>query len=402
MILAVILLATGVPDFVQGQSVKSGAGVVSSGSEDQAKVIDLWLKILVGVFAAGAAGIALSRSLVFGSSRAAQMYTELRSDPLGPIVALFQKLVKAIRRPVVVFVDDLDRCERKYVIELLEGIQTLFRSAPMAYVVVADRKWICSSFEKEYEDFSKTIGEPGRPLGYLFLDKIFQVSSSVPQLLPEIRRRYWNGLLNTHSADDPKAQDDKRKQAEREALKKIEHIHTKKELDEKIAEVSRDPLKEQAMRAAAARQITTSEARRETEHRLQRFDDMLEPNPRSMKRLVNTVGLHQARHFLEGRNVPLESLARWTIIELRWPLLADLLTAHPHFAVNLAEGTTLTDGTIPKELKNLFRNEDVKRVMAADPSRGITKLDDISIRQIIGIADQGQTAGSPPNLNHKG
>jgi KAP family P-loop domain len=47
--------------------------------------------------------------------------------------------VKTVNRPVVVFVDDLDRCESKYVVEFLEGIQTLFREAPITYVVAADR-----------------------------------------------------------------------------------------------------------------------------------------------------------------------------------------------------------------------------------------------------------------------
>jgi hypothetical protein len=78
-------------------------------------------------------------------------------------------------------------------------------------VVAADRQWICASFEKEYEAFGKSIGEPGRPLGYLFLDKMFQVSVSVPQ------------------------------------------------------------------------QITSPEASKHTEHRLQNFEQLLEPNPRGFK-----------------------------------------------------------------------------------------------------------------------
>jgi KAP-like P-loop domain-containing protein len=147
--------------------------------------------------------LAFSRSLLFGSATAAQAYMDARSDPLGPIIALFEKLVGAIERPVVVFIDDLDRCDGTYVIALLEGIQTLFRTRRVTYVIAADRKWICSCFEKRYADFSKTIGEPGRPLRYLFLDKVFQVSASVPRVSAQMQESYWQSLLRAGASTQP-------------------------------------------------------------------------------------------------------------------------------------------------------------------------------------------------------
>jgi nucleoside phosphorylase len=384
-ILLAILLITGVIDFGTQQPATNDPGAAGSGPDIRGKAIELGLKILTAVLAAGATVFTLSRSLVLGSARAAQAYTELRSDPLGPIVRLFQKLVKGIRRPLIVFVDDLDRCESKYVVELLEGIQTLFRTAPVTYVVAADRKWICSSFEKEFENFGKTIGESGRPMGYLFLDKVFQVSASIPRLSPEVQRAYWKNLLRAAGSKDPKMLDKTRKQAEQEALKTVKDVNTQKELEEKIAEVRHDPVREQAMRAAAAKQITSAEAQRETEHSLQRFADLLESNPRSMKRLVNAYGLHQATHFLEGRNVLPDALARWTIIELRWPLLAEFLSSRPMFIIKLANGQS-DDRSIPRELKKLFEDAEVKAVIGSNAAGEPRSLDEAAIRQIVGLA----------------
>jgi hypothetical protein len=51
---------------------------------------------------------------------------------------------------------------------------------------------------------ASTIGEPGRPLGYLFLDKVFQVSVSIPRLSPRWQSAYWQGLLRAAATDDPK------------------------------------------------------------------------------------------------------------------------------------------------------------------------------------------------------
>ena len=77
-------------------------------------------------------------------------------------------------------VDDLDRCKSEYVVALLEGIQTLFADEPVAFVIAADRTWLCQSFATAYGAFDPVVGEPGRPLGYLFLEKTFQVSMSDP------------------------------------------------------------------------------------------------------------------------------------------------------------------------------------------------------------------------------
>ena len=136
-----------------------------------------------------------ARLMIFGSQKAVQAYADLTTDPYRRIVDLFNRLVDEITPPLVVFIDDLDRCNGDYVVELLEGIQTLFRRAPVTYVVAADRKWICSSFEKKYGDFAGSIGEPCRPLGYLFLDKLFQISGGMPRLTPEIQQLYLDALL---------------------------------------------------------------------------------------------------------------------------------------------------------------------------------------------------------------
>ncbi len=42
----------------------------------------------------------------------------------------------------IIFIDDLDRCQGAYVIELLEGIQTLFKAAEVVFIIAADRDWL--------------------------------------------------------------------------------------------------------------------------------------------------------------------------------------------------------------------------------------------------------------------
>src|SRR4029079_13192545 len=227
-------------------------GAPAAGDGGVGKAMELGLGVITALLAPGAALVAFSRSLLFGSATAAQAYMDARSDPLGPITTLFEKLVEAIERPLVVFIDDLDRCDGSYVIALLEGIQTLFRSRPVTYVIAADRKWICSCFEKRYSDFAKTIGEPGRPLGYLFLDKVFQVSASVPRVSADVQRTYWQSLLRAGAPAQRRPADIDKFQREEQSRAElaVKDVRTLQEGDRKIAEASaQGPVAAQAMRA---------------------------------------------------------------------------------------------------------------------------------------------------------
>ncbi len=359
-----------------------------TGTEEQlANWLDKLLKLVAGVGAFVGAVVLWSRSLAMGSQRAAQAYADLKSDPYGPIAKLFNRLIEAIKQPVVVFVDDLDRCEGKYVVDLLEGIQTLMRGAAVTYVVAGDRKWICSSFEQRYGAFSPPIGEPGRPLGYLFLDKIFQISAAIPQPGSEAQLVYWNRLLDPERAQ---SRPEERRAAEAKAETEAGQLTRQEDLQKLVddAEKSGDVNVIQATRAAAAKRIASQPAASETEHRLRRYVNMLEPNPRAMKRLINAYGMHQATLFLAGRSCPPDALARWTILELRWPLLADFLANRPACVARLHAPLGEDDlPQVPEQLRDLFGDELVMTVIGRN--RGANRLSEGAIRAILGAA-QGE------------
>ena len=341
----------------------------------------------IGLITAGAVAV---RSLALGSQRAAQTYAELKADPFQPMTTLFDRLIAAIGRPVAVFIDDLDRCDSAYVVELLEGVQTLMRSAPVTYVVAADRKWICSSFEQKYAKFSPPIGEPGRPLGYLFLDKIFQVSAAVPQIASDVRTTYWQSLLDISASGATRDEaretiETARREADENAKAALKGLKTHEQLTGAVerAEETNDPIAIQATRAEAAMRITSAEASAAAEHRLKDYSGLLEPNPRSMKRLVNAYGMHQATLFLAGRSAAPDALARWTILELRWPLLADFLAARPGHIDRVR--SPLADGElkyVPAPLRELFGDELVVEVIGDEAAE--QKLDAESLRDILG------------------
>jgi hypothetical protein len=63
---------------------------------------------------------------------------------------------------------------------------------------------IRTSYEAAYEPFAPAVAEPGCPLGYLFLDKLFQLTVPVPTLSPQAQKDVLKELLRTTSAGPAK------------------------------------------------------------------------------------------------------------------------------------------------------------------------------------------------------
>src|SRR5262249_10595706 len=110
--------------------------------ENAETLVSTAVKLFTTFAAAIAAFVATGRAIVFGPSNNAKFYSDLSGDPLARITRLFKFIVSCAARPVAIFIDDLDRCDEPYVVDLLNGIQVLFRSKRVAYLVAADRDWI--------------------------------------------------------------------------------------------------------------------------------------------------------------------------------------------------------------------------------------------------------------------
>jgi hypothetical protein len=326
-------------------------------------------------------GVARSagRWLLTTSARGARVFLDHSRDPMEATKSHFAELVDWLGYPIVILVDDLDRCKAPYVVELLEGIQTLFRDVPVTYVVAADRDWLADSYATEYGSFVSVADEPGRPLGYLFLEKTFQLTLSVPTMAETTRDGFWRQLIHPTYADDRAELQREREAAEGAfaGLRSEEAVRT-----ELAANPGSTPLEQRARLEAAAIQLATPMLEQAAEHVLQPFRPLLDANPRAMKRLVNAYGLARGIELLSahvgGGKDAQHRTALWTILSLRWPRLAEYLAAHPEAAADFGNGEA--PAGIPAELKQLFEDEKVKAVIRGDASGVEAKLDPDSIR----------------------
>ena len=309
------------------------------------------LTLLAAVFTVWGGFSAFGRTTRLGSSRTASTFLELSRDPLRPLTRRYEELVNEIGHPVAVFVDDLDRCDSDFVVELIQTIQTLFRKAPVAYVVAADRNWICTSYEKAYGDFTSSIKEPGRPLGHLFLEKIFQLSISVPALPKSLQATYWDRLLLGRRPR--KINIEKLRASQRE---KIAKLQSDTDVRAHLAAIG-NPAERRVAGTVAFQRLQDQDLRTKRQHFLQNYAALLEPNPRAMKRLLNAYGFKLGFQMMADVSSLPDSLVRWTLLELRWPLLAEHLIKHPEQIESV--GSRFTPANVDSELDELFGSDAV-------------------------------------------
>jgi energy-coupling factor transporter ATP-binding protein EcfA2 len=316
---------------------------------------------------------AATNSLVGGSAQAAQSYVESVSDPMNTIKDRFGTLITRIPQPVAILVDDLDRCDCEYVVELLEGIQTLFTQAPVVFVVAADRRWITNCFEEVYGDQQPTVNEPGKSIGSLFLEKTFQFSTSVPTIPDRMKEEYWDSLLLIQSNDERTGTET----ADPSASEAIRNAQSEEEILRVVEDTGERPFGEQQLiRQEAVERLAAPEIVERTEHVLQPLAPLLEPNPRGMKRLVNAYSVNRALATLAHLDIERDQLALWTILSLDYPKLALYLEDNPEMVTEIGQQKS---PDIDDELATLFTDQRVVDIVEGAPIAA--ELDIAAVRQ---------------------
>lgn len=336
-VLAIVLLIALIGGFAVVVLAHTG------GSEPIASLAKAVSAVIAAVAVLWAGALVASRFLLWDSARGARLFEQSTANPMDEVAAHFGWMLSKSRKPVVFFVDDLDRCSDTYVVELLDAIQTLVRDTPTRtknstvnhpaayFIVAADGAWLRKSYESRYGSFGDCVSMPGYPLGYLFLDKIFQLTVPVPTPTRRAESAFLDGLLQIDHQTDAR---------------------TRQEVEEGKAAIAQDPSNEdnilrvvdeaspaakEGIAAHAALALASPQARSRTEHGLQKFLPLMDSNPRNMKKVLNTYSVLRSMRLLETNTVARDILALWAIVQVRWPAMADHLRANPEAVRGIIE-----------------------------------------------------------------
>jgi KAP family P-loop domain len=329
------------------------------------------------VIAVGGLG---SRLFSLGSIQGARLHERLNDNPMDEVAEQIRWLRRQSDRSLLLVLDDLDRCNEHFAVELLDAVQTLVRTpAPLrrrpsrrrpqrelpAFVVLAvgDHRWLRAAYEQAYAVFSPYVSEPGRPLGHLFLDKLFQVRIELPRLSQAQVERYVASLLRVTPPDGIAGVDVDAIEADIRAAP-VQHGPGAHSVDDRVSELLSQarplsPERRQGLVGVAleVRRNDPLRAQRER-HLLEQYAPLLEPNPRAAKRFIMAYNLGFAARLSELEPVDSRTLALWTVVATRWPALADWIREQ------LPDGSLLptADAAHPSQL---LRSDEVKRVVTS-------------------------------------
>lgn len=103
---------------------------------------------------------------------------------------------------IVLYIDDLDRCPPKLVVEVLQAVHLLLAFDLFVVVVAVDARWLERSLQESYDPWLMQSGSPQQALHRFnadnYLEKIFQIAYSVPAMTEEGYRNLVTDLLPTH------------------------------------------------------------------------------------------------------------------------------------------------------------------------------------------------------------
>lgn len=267
---------------------------------------------LVGTFIGAITG--LINNFFFKSVSQEELKQQFTEHPFEPIRKRFNQI--ATENNLAIFIDDLDRCNVDATVDLLEGIQNLFKDVRVLYIIAADGQWVSNCFTEKYKSFDKLTND-GCSIGDKFLQKTFQLSLNVPKPNPKYLKLYWDNLIGH---EESKTQD--------EASSSQEEPKKKTPLKERNRDYEREI---NTLNLETEQQL--AEQKQEFEENIEKYlrkflEQGVPENPRQMKRFVNQFEVTRQTLVVEGNLEKYgedDKTVRFLIFSMRYPSISDQL-----------------------------------------------------------------------------
>ncbi len=250
------------------------------------------------------------------------------------------RIARGDGNPLVLMLDDLDRCLPEQAVSVLEAIKLFIsEDAPVAFMIGADQEFIERAIEVKYEKMiARTDTDPERRerfarLGREYLEKIVQLSFHLPPI--------EEGLIDSFIDDVFK-----------DNTWVVDHSHI--------------------------------------------FAAGLQPNPRQVLRVLNIynfmIELAQEKKWLYAKIIQPDVLAKAVVVQYRWPELwrrlesrLDLLAAIEKF---FREGAVPTDAALAAIVETFAKEADLRNLLTVKESGSLAGVD---LRKYIYLSESTQT-----------
>jgi KAP family P-loop domain len=242
-------------------------------------------------------------------------------------------LVASEKSPVVVFVDDLDRCSYESVAQVIEAIN-LFLAGEFPnciFILAMEPDLVAAQIEVAYKDLFAAVAKdaPARErgsLGWRFLEKMVQLPLSLPPPEPAQVSDLVDSILAPATRDagpTDQAVADAREQIKQESAGGLEGIvAAAKQMIQTGDRADRATVIRAAEEEFAA-QFSDRDA--DVQKLIREAAGALSRNPREIKRFINVFRFYsfiQVRREVRGLPAPsYEQVAKIAVLAVRWPHL---------------------------------------------------------------------------------
>ena len=327
------------PATLTALAVALGGGLVST------FFLSSWVQTVAAVAAVigGLVGIGqvVGRTLFWHSAPFGRLHLHTEDNPLGQVADMIGWLRdwaprvpgrggQNRRQPILLVIDDLDRCPAERVVKILETVHTILRQPParsrprrpeparLFVLVLADGRWVRQAFASRFAEF-QSPGSVTRDLGSDFAQKVFDHVVLVPDLFAEQVSAYLDSVVEARTDDSadrlgasperntvPTGNDDASPREDAAPADAASPVR-----DQESAEIDR--VRQEATAAA-------TDVRRD--HLLHTYAGLMPTNPRMIKRIANAWGMLRAvkthvRHAEDN-----DAMGRAAILLVRFPVLA--------------------------------------------------------------------------------
>ncbi len=322
------------------------------------------------------------------SAHSAKTFMEHAVDPMKQVKKHFESVVQDVEKSgksLAIYIDDLDRCNSTFTVELLEGIQTLFSDRKILYVVAGDRQWISTCFENHYNDYKEIVRDPAQKLGYLFLEKAFQLSIRLPKMSGKVKKDYWKYILNIEEQSEGK-QLELTEERRAEVLTSIKSEVSKEDYSSpnKINQImEKHNLMEHEVTDLALEIL--DENTQEIKHILRDHHELIDANPRGIKRLANQYSMYRNTLIVEQSEFDKNKLFRWLMIQNKYPVFTDWVEQNLN---GLNKKFELSDESLnPDYLASLKRDTFFQQLLYDKESKNGGRIEITDVRIFIGAVD---------------
>ncbi len=260
-------------------------------------------------------------------------------------------LVATPENPLVIFVDDLDRCAPRKVAEIVEAINLfLCGDYPNCiFILGMDPSIVAASLEVANKELIEKLEEflpeeRKSPLGWRFMEKIVQLPLVIPPPTSEGMQSYINALTGTTQPQNTEAIEKQHEQPREEIIQNYMSHYEKATSVSKITEITdnlfKDVKPEEKNALAEASKRKYSEKFTDRDPAIKNFVksavDTFHANPRQIKRYINLFRFScNLRHYVytdylaTGKEVPYmptdEVLTKFVALAVHWPQSLDFL-----------------------------------------------------------------------------